>query len=236
MTLYSALNEINATDLVIRTAEDPIEYTLAGINQMQMHRQIGLTFATALRAFLRQDPDVILVGEIRDRETAEIAVEAALTGHLLLSTMHTNDAPSAVARMTDMGIEPFMISASLLCVCAQRLMRRVCKNCKQPIEPQGREKELIEKAIGWSGPIFRHKPNGCPRCNHTGFRGRVGIHELMEINDELVERINRKSETAELKRIAVRHGMKTLHQDSMQKVKDGTTTFEEALATVPPDL
>ncbi len=236
MTLYSALNEINAMDIVIRTAEDPIEYTLAGINQMQMHRQIGLTFATALRSFLRQDPDVILVGEIRDRETAEIAVEAALTGHLLLSTMHTNDAPSAVARMTDMGVEPFMISASLLCVCAQRLMRRVCKNCRQPVEPAGREKELIEKAIGWSGQIFKHKPDGCPRCNRSGFKGRVGIHELMEINDELVEGINRKIETAELKRIAIRHGMKTLHQDSMLKVKDGITTFEEALATVPPDL
>ncbi len=236
MTLYSALNEINAVDIVIRTAEDPIEYTLAGVNQMQMHRQIGLTFATALRAFLRQDPDVILVGEIRDRETAEIAVEAALTGHLLLSTMHTNDAPSAVARMTDMGIEPFMISASLLCVCAQRLMRRVCKNCKEQLEPEGREKEIIEKAIGWSGPIFKAKPTGCPRCNHTGFKGRVGIHELMEVNDELVEGINRKVETAELKRISTRHGMKTLHQDSMLKVKDGITTFEEALATVPPDL
>jgi len=236
MTLYSALNEINGVDLVIRTAEDPIEYTLAGVNQMQMHRQIGLTFATALRAFLRQDPDVILVGEIRDRETAEIAVEAALTGHLLLSTMHTNDAPSAVARMTDMGVEPFMISASLLCVCAQRLMRRVCKNCKQPLEPQGREKELIEKAIGWSGQIFKAKLNGCPRCNRTGFKGRVGIHELMEISDELVEGINRKVETAELKKISVRHGMMTLHQDSMLKVKEGITTFEEALATVPPDL
>jgi type IV pilus assembly protein PilB len=236
MTLYSALNEINGTDLVIRTAEDPIEYTLAGINQMQMHRQIGLTFATALRAFLRQDPDVILVGEIRDRETAEISVEAALTGHLLLSTMHTNDAPSAVARLTDMGIEPFMISASLLCVCAQRLMRRVCKNCKQPIEPEGREKELIEKAIGWSGQIYKAKTDGCPRCNRSGYKGRVGIHELMEISEELVIGINKKMETAELKRIAIRHGMRTLHQDSMQKVRDGVTTFEEALATVPPDL
>jgi type IV pilus assembly protein PilB len=236
MTLYSALNEINSMDLVIRTAEDPIEYTLAGVNQMQMHRQIGLTFATALRAFLRQDPDVILVGEIRDRETAEIAVEAALTGHLLLSTLHTNDAPSAVARLTDMGVEPFMISASLVCVCAQRLMRRVCKQCKIPVEPEGREKELIEKAIGWSGPIFKAQPKGCPRCNRTGFRGRVGIHELMEISDELVEGINRKVETAELKRISIRHGMMTLHQDSMLKVKEGITTFEEALATVPPDL
>jgi type IV pilus assembly protein PilB len=236
MTLYSALNEINSVDLVIRTAEDPIEYTLAGVNQMQMHRQIGLTFATALRAFLRQDPDVILVGEIRDRETAEIAVEAALTGHLLLSTLHTNDAPSAVARLTDMGVEPFMISASLVCVCAQRLMRRVCKHCKIPVEPEGREKELIEKAIGWSGPIFKAQVKGCPRCNRTGFKGRVGIHELMEISDELVDGINRKIETAELKRISIRHGMMTLHQDSMLKVKEGITTFEEALATVPPDL
>jgi type IV pilus assembly protein PilB len=236
MTLYSALNEINSMDLVIRTAEDPIEYTLAGVNQMQMHRQIGLTFATALRAFLRQDPDVILVGEIRDRETAEIAVEAALTGHLLLSTLHTNDAPSAVARLTDMGVEPFMISASLVCVCAQRLMRRVCKHCRQEVEPEGREKELIEKAIGWSGQIYKAQPKGCPRCNRSGFKGRVGIHELMEISDELVEGINRKVETAELKRISIRHGMMTLHQDSMLKVKEGITTFEEALATVPPDL
>jgi type IV pilus assembly protein PilB len=150
---------------------------------------------------------VILVGEIRDRETAEIAVEAALTGHLLLSTMHTNDAPSAVARLTDMGVEPFMISASLLCVCAQRLMRRVCKNCKQPVEPEGREKELIEKAIGWSGQIFKHNPDGCPRCNRSGYKGRVGIHELMEISEELVDGINKKIETvrAEAHRDPPRH-------------------------------
>ena len=203
---------------------------------MQMHRQIGLTFAAALRSFLRQDPDIILVGEIRDRETAEIAVEAALTGHLLLSTLHTNDAPSAIARLTDMGIEPFMLSASVLCICAQRLMRRVCKNCKQPVEPEGREKELIERALGWSGPIFKHSARGCPRCNHSGYRGRVGIHELMVISEELVNGINKGMETAELKKIAMRQGMKTLHQDSMIKVKEGITTFEEALATVPPDL
>jgi type IV pilus assembly protein PilB len=135
MTLYSALNEINTPDVVIRTAEDPIEYTLPGLNQMQMHRQIGLTFASALRAFLRQDPDIILVGEIRDKETANIAVEAALTGHLLISTLHTNDAPGTIARLTDMGVEPFMISSSLLCVCAQRLMRRVCKTCRIAYEP-----------------------------------------------------------------------------------------------------
>ncbi|MBI5383043.1 MAG: type II/IV secretion system protein [Opitutae bacterium] len=236
MTLYSALNEINAPDIVIRTAEDPIEYTLAGINQMQMHRQIGLTFASALRAFLRQDPDIILVGEIRDKETANIAVEAALTGHLLISTLHTNDAPSTVARLTDMGVEPFMISSSLLCVCAQRLMRRVCKQCRQPYEPEGREREIMEKAIGWSGQIFKRNTKGCPKCGGSGYKGRVGIHELMVTTEELIEGINKEMETSELKRIAVRGGMKTLHQDSMIKVKEGVTTIEESLATVPPDL
>jgi type IV pilus assembly protein PilB len=236
MTLYSALNEINTPDIVIRTAEDPIEYTLPGINQMQMHRQIGLTFATALRSFLRQDPDIILVGEIRDKETAGIAVEAALTGHLLISTLHTNDAPTTVGRLTDMGIEPFMISSSLLCVCAQRLMRRVCKQCRQQVVAEGREKAILEKAIGWSGPIFRANPKGCPRCGGTGYKGRIGIHELMITNDELIDGINKEMEAAELKKIAVRGGMKTLHQDSLYKVRDGLTTLEEAIATVPPDL
>jgi type IV pilus assembly protein PilB len=236
MTLYSALNEINTSDVVIRTAEDPIEYTLPGINQMQMHRQIGLTFAAALRAFLRQDPDIILVGEIRDKETANIAVEAALTGHLLISTLHTNDAPSTVARLTDMGIEPFMISSSLVCVCAQRLMRRVCKNCRVAYEPEGREKDIIERAIGWSGQIYKASPKGCPKCNGTGYKGRVGIHELMVTNEELIEGINKELETAELKRIAMRAGMKTLHQDSVIKVKDGLTTMAEALSTVPQDM
>ena len=236
MTLYSALNEINSPELVIRTAEDPIEYTLAGINQMQMHRQIGLTFATALRAFLRQDPDIILVGEIRDKETAGIAVEAALTGHLLISTLHTNDAPSTVARLTDMGIEPFMISSSLLCVCAQRLMRRVCKLCKQEIKPTPREAEILEKAIGWSGSIFKANPRGCPKCGGSGYKGRLGIHELMIVSEELVEGINKEMESAELKKIAMRNGMKTLHQDSMLKVKEGLTTIEEAITTVPADF
>jgi len=236
MTLYSALNEINEPDIVIRTAEDPIEYTLSGINQMQMHRQIGLTFASALRAFLRQDPDIILVGEIRDKETAEIAVEAALTGHLLISTLHTNDAPSTVARLTDMGIEPFMISSSLLCVCAQRLMRRVCKGCRVAYEPEGREKEILETAIGWSGQIYKRSKSGCAKCNSSGYKGRVGIHELMTVSEELVDAINKELETAEIKKIAVKNGMKTLHQDSMIKVKEGLSTMEEALGTVPPDL
>ena len=236
MTLYSALGEINTPDVNIQTAEDPIEYTLAGINQMQMSRQIGLTFARALRCYLRMDPDVILVGEIRDEETAQIAVEAALTGHLLVSTLHTNDAPSTIARIGEMGVEPFNISASLVCVCAQRLLRRVCKNCKQPYEPAGREKELLEKAIGWSGQIFKANPQGCPTCNGIGYKGRVGIHELMTNSEALTEAINKKAEVAELKRIAMKGGMKTLHQDSMLKVKLGLTTIDEALANVPPDL
>jgi type IV pilus assembly protein PilB len=236
MTLYSALNEVNTPDVVIRTAEDPIEYTLPGINQMQMHRQIGLTFATALRAFLRQDPDIILVGEIRDKETANIAVEAALTGHMLISTLHTNDAPSTVARLTDMGIEPFMISSSLVCVCAQRLMRRVCKVCRVAYEPDGREKDMLMRGIGWSGQIHKANPKGCTKCNSTGYKGRVGIHELLVTNEEIIAAINREAETAELKRLAMKGGMKTLHQDSLVKVKEGLTTLAEALSTVPQDM
>jgi type IV pilus assembly protein PilB len=236
MTLYSALNEINSTDVVIRTAEDPIEYTLPGINQMQMHRHIGLTFAAALRSFLRQDPDIILVGEIRDKETANIAVEAALTGHLLISTLHTNDAPSTVARLTDMGIEPFMISSSLVCVCSQRLMRRVCKVCRVAYEPEGRERDVLHRAIGWSGLIYKASPTGCPKCNGTGFKGRIGVHELLVSNEELVEAINHEVNTADLKRICMKSGMKTLHQDSMIKVKDGLSTMAEALSIVSQDM
>ncbi len=236
MTLYSALGEVNTPDVNIQTAEDPIEYTLPGINQMQMSRAIGLTFARALRCYLRMDPDIILVGEIRDEETAGIAVEAALTGHLLVSTLHTNDAPSTIARIGEMGVEPFNISASLVCVCAQRLLRRVCKSCKTPYEPEGREKELMEKALGWSGQVFKANPQGCPTCGGLGYKGRVGIHELMVNSEELTEAINKEVEVAGLKRIAMKGGMKTLHQDSFLKVKMGLTTIEEALSNVPPDL
>ena len=240
MTLYSALGEINTPDINIQTAEDPIEYTLGGINQMQMNRQIGLTFARALRCYLRMDPDVILVGEIRDEETAGIAVEAALTGHLLVSTLHTNDAPSTVARLGEMGVEVFNISASLVCVCAQRLLRRVCKNCKVKYKPEGRELEILTKALdlknGEVPEIFKAAPGGCHVCGGTGYKGRVGIHELMTNSEELTEAINKEAEVAELKRVAMRNGMKTLHQDSMLKVKMGLTTMEDALANVPPDL
>ncbi|GHC13158.1 GspE/PulE family protein [Cerasicoccus arenae] len=238
MTLFSALREIATPDINIQTAEDPIEYTIPGINQMQMHKQIGLTFARALRAYLRMDPDIILVGEIRDQETAEIAVEAALTGHLLLSTLHTNDAPSTVARFTDMGIEPFMISASMLVVCAQRLLRRICKNCKEEYMPEGNELEIMMRALpNWEPhPIFRASEGGCKACGGNGMRGRVGIHELMQNSEELTKAINDRMETADLKRIAMRTGMYTLHQDSILKVSDGLTTILEAVGTVPPDM
>ena len=236
MTLYSALNEINTSDVCIRTAEDPIEYTLPGLLQMQMQRKIGLTFASALRAFLRQDPDVILVGEIRDRETAGIAVEAALTGHLLFSTLHTNDAPTTVSRLTEMGIEPFMISASLICVCAQRLMRRVCKTCKKNYLQEGNEAEIMMRALSWTGKVPGKSEDGCPACGGNGYKGRVGIHELMATSEELIRGINAGEEAAIIKRIAMRNGMMTLHQDSMLKVKEGLTTMEEAIGTVPPDM
>lgn len=238
MTLFSALREIATPDINIQTAEDPIEYTIPGINQMQMHKQIGLTFARALRAYLRMDPDIILVGEIRDQETAEIAVEAALTGHLLLSTLHTNDAPSTVARFTDMGIEPFMISASLLVVCAQRLMRRVCKGCKEEYMPEGNELEIMRRALpDWEPhPIFRASEGGCKACGGNGMKGRVGIHELMQNSEELTRAINENKETADLKRIAMRTGMYTLHQDSILKVTEGVSTVLEALGNVPPDM
>ncbi|HAV12328.1 MAG TPA: secretion system protein E [Opitutae bacterium] len=236
MTLYSALNEINTPDLCIRTAEDPIEYTLPGLLQMQMQRKIGLTFANALRSFLRQDPDVILVGEIRDKETAGIAVEAALTGHLLFSTLHTNDAPTTISRLTEMGIEPFMISASLICVCAQRLMRRVCKSCGSAYRPEGNEAQIINKALTWTGKIQQANMDGCPSCGGKGYKGRIGIHELMATSEELIKAINAGEEAAVLKRIAMRNGMMTLHQDSMLKVKEGLTTMAESIATVPPDM
>jgi type IV pilus assembly protein PilB len=201
-----------------------------------MNRQIGLTFAKALRSYLRMDPDIILVGEIRDQETAQIATEAALTGHLLVSTLHANDAPSTVARLTEMGVEPFNVSASLVCVCAQRLLRRVCKNCRIPYEARGREEELLQRSLGWSGQVFKANPHGCPSCSGIGDKGRVGVHELMVNSEELTEAINRGVEVADLKRVAVADGMKTLHQDSMLKVRTGITTMEEALANVSPDM
>ncbi|MEI6232491.1 MAG: GspE/PulE family protein [Planctomycetota bacterium] len=234
MSLYSALNEINSPQWNIVTIEDPIEYTLSGLNQVQVKKDIGLTFATALRSFLRQDPDIILVGEIRDLETAEIAIEAALTGHLLFSTLHTNDAPSAVARFDEMGIEPFMISTCLLCVCAQRLVRRVC-SCRAMDVPTADEYDLLDRALDFA-PIGKiPRARGCAKCENTGFKGRMGVHEIMKVNDEIRGLINHRSSLENLKQAAREGGMRTLFEDLMEKVKAGHTTLPEAIGTARPD-
>jgi len=229
--LYAALNCINKPDVNIQTAEDPIEYMLTGINQMQMLPDIGLTFARALRCYLRQDPDIIMVGEIRDLETAEIAIEAALTGHLMFSTLHTNDAPGTVTRFIDMGIQPFLISSSLLMVVAQRLVRRLCK-CKEEYAPSEEELQLL--GIDESGiKLFRAR--GCPICAETGFKGRMGVHELLTLSEDLKPLIDKRVSSDEIKKQAVKDGMKTLFEDGSLKVKKGITSIEELLRVVRPD-
>jgi len=235
MTLYAALHEIQRPDLNIQTAEDPIEYTLPGINQMQVNREIGLTFQRALRSYLRQDPDVILVGEIRDLETAEIAVEAALTGHVLLSTLHTNDAASTIVRLVEMGIEPFMVSSSLVLVCAQRLLRRLCRECKEPYQPDARERRLV--GVDLETPLTLYRAKGCPRCNSIGFRGRIGTHELCVPDDGMRKVIATHGATAEaLKRLAVETcGMTTLYWDAMEKVRAGLCSLDDTLTEVRRD-
>ncbi|HYG73769.1 MAG TPA: GspE/PulE family protein [Planctomycetota bacterium] len=234
MTLYAALNEINSPEWNISTAEDPIEYTLPGLNQMQMQKQIGLTFAAALRCYLRQDPDMILVGEIRDTETAEIAIEAALTGHVLFSTLHTNDAPSTITRFDEMGIEPFMISTCLVTICAQRLLRRLC-SCKQPADPTPEERKLLERALDGHPVKKIMRPIGCEKCNNTGYKGRLGTHELLKNSDNLRGMINKKATVEELKMAAREAGMRTLFEDLMEKVKQGLTSLPEAVGTARPD-
>jgi len=234
MTLYAALNEINSPEVNICTAEDPIEYSPPRLNQMQMMKSIGLTFANALKCFLRQDPDIILVGEIRDTETAEIAIEAALTGHLLFSTLHTNDAPTTITRFSEMEIEPYMVSTCMVAICAQRLLRRLC-NCRQADTPHEEEAALLARAKD-AAPIRQIlRPGGCPRCSGSGYKGRTGIHELLRNSDELKTMIS-KGVTAEILKAAARKGgMRTLFEDAMEKVKAGITSLPEALGTAGPD-
>ncbi|MBD3233919.1 MAG: GAF domain-containing protein [candidate division Zixibacteria bacterium] len=229
--LYAALNHINKPDVNIQTAEDPVEYMLVGVNQMQMLPEIGLTFARALRCYLRQDPDIIMVGEIRDLETAEIAIEAALTGHLMFSTLHTNDAPGTVTRFIDMGIQPFLISSSLLMVVSQRLVRRLCK-CKEEYEPSDEEQNLlgIEES---DVTLFRKR--GCPLCSDTGYKGRMGVHELLTLSEEIKPLIDRKVSSDELRIQARKDGMKTLFEDGALKVRNGLTSVEELLRVVRPE-
>jgi type IV pilus assembly protein PilB len=226
-TLYSSISRLNTPETNIMTAEDPVEFNLPGINQVQVREGIGLNFAAALRSFLRQDPNIILVGEIRDFETAEIAVKAALTGHMVLSTLHTNDAPSTVSRLMNMGIEPFLVASSVNLICAQRLVRRVCSNCKRehPIPPPA----LLEAGFSPEDAhsVVPMKGTGCDRCNNTGYKGRIGLYEVMEIADEIRELILVGASSIELRRKAVENGMLTLRQSGLNKVKAGVTTLDE---------
>jgi type IV pilus assembly protein PilB len=228
-TLYSSVSRLNTVDTNIMTAEDPVEFQLSGINQVQMKEQIGLNFAAALRAFLRQDPNIILVGEIRDFETAEIAVKAALTGHMVLSTLHTNDAPSTISRLMNMGIEPFLVATSVNLICAQRLVRRVCANCKEELEVP--EQALVDAGYtpeeAKKTKIYHGK--GCSTCNKGGYKGRTGLYEVMEINDELRELILVGASALELKKKAIEQGMITLRRSGLIKVALGQTTMEEVL-------
>jgi general secretion pathway protein E len=226
-TLYGALNELNSQERNILTVEDPVEYQLPGVGQMQVHPKIDLTFASCLRHILRQDPDIIMIGEIRDRETAEIAIQASLTGHLVLSTLHTNDAASAFTRLIDMGIEPYLISSTVVGVMAQRLVRVICPSCKQPYTPQ-------EGAVSWSelekiakGLIRLHKGAGCPKCLESGYRGRTGIFELLLVDDAIRDLIVRRQASHLIKEAATTRGMTTLRNDGLRRALEGVTTLQE---------
>ncbi len=228
-TLYSVLNELNSNSVNIITVEDPVEYTMNGINQVSVNEKAGLTFANGLRSILRQDPDIIMIGEIRDEETAEIATRAAITGHLVLSTLHTNDAPSSIARLVDMGIKPYLVSTSVVGVIAQRLVRKICNNCKEEYEASEHEKEILGQ--GLDKPLVLSKGRGCGYCNHTGYSGRSGIYEIMEITRKHREAINAGSNSDIIGDISIETGMKTLECQCKELVLKGRTTIEE-LSTI----
>ncbi len=238
-TLYGALTRINTPEVKILTCEDPVEYQLKGINQVPLDQKIGLTFASALRAFLRQDPDIIMVGEIRDKETAQIAIEASLTGHLVFSTVHTNDSAGAVTRLVEMGIEPFLVSSSLMAVMAQRLVRRVCKECREPYEPTAEEIAKLGmsmdrfRALG-GGTVYRAR--GCPACNRVGYRGRSGVYELLVLDDDIRQLILKNVDSGTVKKKAMEKGMLTLLDDGALKIARGETTIAEVLSVTQEDL
>ena len=231
-TQYSVLNKINSVEKNIITIEDPVEYQLRGLNQVHVNRKAGLTFANAMRYFVRQDPDIIMVGEIRDLETAETAIQASLTGHLVLSTLHTNDAPSAVTRMVDMGVEPFLISASVIGVLAQRLGRRICANCKEPYKPPADALRRVGFKMDDLESVVFYRGRGCEQCRHSGYRGRLGIFELMVLNEEIQDLIVKRAPLSEVRNAALAGGMKTLKMDGFQKVLEGITTVEEVMRVV----
>jgi len=235
VSLYSALSELNKVSENISTAEDPVEFNFAGINQVQMHEDIGLNFAAALRAFLRQDPDIIMIGEIRDFETAEIGVKAALTGHLVLSTLHTNDAPSTVNRLLNMGIEPFLVASAVNLISAQRLGRRVCAACKEPVKSQLEALTTAGLPEDEAKKITVYKGRGCAECNDTGYRGRVGFYQVMPMFEALREAILAGANTAEIKEESMRLGVKTMRQAALTKMAEGVTTLEEVLRTTIAD-
>ncbi|WP_309105066.1 ATPase, T2SS/T4P/T4SS family [Microbacterium sp.] len=224
-TLYTTLNEVSRPEINVITVEDPVEYRMPGVNQVQVHPKAGLTFAAALRSILRSDPDVVLVGEIRDHETAQIAIEASLTGHLVLSTLHTNDAPSAVTRLTEMGIEPFLVGSALDSVVAQRLARRLCDRCKEP-DPRGLE-HFAQLGLDVDGAMDVHHAVGCTTCGNTGYRGRVAIHEVMTVSEEIERLTVERASASEIARVAMAQGMRTLRQDAWAKVRAGLTTVDE---------
>ncbi len=229
VTLYSALNSLNSEDIKILTAEDPVEFNFRGINQVNVHQEVGMTFAAALKAFLRQDPDIIMVGEIRDMETAEIAIKAAMTGHLVFSTLHTNDSAATIGRLIDIGIPPYMVASSVTMVLAQRLGRRLCQNCKKEVTYS--EKELLEAGFHEDelDSLVTYGPAGCSECNGLGYKGRVGFFELMEVTDEVAKAISATVPEDQLRKVAVQEGMDTLRDAALQKVRDGITSVEEAL-------
>ncbi|MEJ2200050.1 MAG: type IV-A pilus assembly ATPase PilB [Desulfuromonadaceae bacterium] len=235
VSLYSALSELNKVSENISTAEDPVEFNFAGINQVQMHEEIGLNFAAALRAFLRQDPDIIMIGEIRDFETAEIGVKAALTGHLVLSTLHTNDAPSTINRLLNMGIEPFLVASAVNLITAQRLGRRVCSECKEPEDIP--KQALIDAGVSPEevDEFVCYRGKGCTTCNNTGYKGRIGIYQIMPMFEEIRELVLAGANTAEIKRESMRLGVKTMRQSALTKLKEGVTSFEEVLRSTIGD-
>ena len=234
-TLYSALSELNKEVDNITTAEDPIEFNFMGINQVQMHEEIGLTFASALRSFLRQDPDIIMVGEIRDFETAQIAIQSALTGHLVMSTLHTNDAPGTVTRLVDMGIEPFLITSSVLLILAQRLVRKICTECKEPVKVNPKLLLGLGVPRGEIDGYAVYKGKGCSLCSNTGYKGRVGLYEVMPLWDDVKELVLSRASSLDIKKEAIRQGMKTLRMAGVEKINEGMTTIEEVLRTTMDD-